>query len=196
VFRSDCQFRDGKKQKSQPAIGLTSDWVQSFKVYCVLQRLRYEKEFVVRITSWLAALLLFAGSISSAQAQCCYIPPPRAPDMLNQPGYYLYNCQGYLYGPYYVVRPPHLPFQGMLPAPANFPAPSCDFCKPSMYGGAAVLQQQQMGPQHPGGVPGLWMHPAVRSPRDFFMYETDPARQQEYRYGVGRGLALPNGGDR
>jgi len=149
----------------------------------------------VRVTSWLAALfLLAAGGVSSAQAQCCYIPAPRAPDMLNQPGYYLYNCQGYLYGPYYVVRPPHLPFQGMLPGPAIFPPPSADFSKPSIYGGAYALQQMA-GQAHPGGVPGLWMHPAVRSPRDFFLIEVDPAKQ-ETRYGSGRGLALPGAGDR
>ncbi|MFQ3591790.1 MAG: hypothetical protein SNJ82_01205 [Gemmataceae bacterium] len=149
----------------------------------------------MRFPLYLAALMIsLAGGIRSAQAQCCYIPAPRAPDLLNQPGYYLYNCQGYLYGPYFVVRPPHLPFQGMLPGPACFPAPSADFSKPSIYGGAYAYQQIA-GPQHPGGVPGLWMHPAVRSPRDFFLFETDPAKR-ELRFAGGGGSALPNAGDR
>jgi hypothetical protein len=117
--------------------------------------------------------------------------------MLNQPGYYLYNCQGYLFGPYHVVRPPHLPFQGMLPAPAMMQAmpgaaaAAANGC-PYPYNG---LPAGGAGAGHPGGVPGLWFHPAVRSPRDFFMIETDPSRQ-DFRYGYGRGLALPGAGDR
>jgi hypothetical protein len=135
----------------------------------------------VRTASWLAVLLV-SGLSGTAQAQCCYIYPPRAPDMLG-PGYYLYNCQGYLYGPYHIVRPPFEPFQGMLPGP--------QMCGGNggggMYGGAAAM--------HPGGIPGLWFHPAVRSPRDFFMVETDPSRS-DYRYGIGRGVGVGGVDDR
>ena len=141
-------------------------------------------------TAFSLAVLLASGLAGTAQAQCYYIAPPRAPDMQNQPGYYLYNCQGYLYGPYYCVRPPFQPFQGMLPGPQQMPGR--DFSQPAMYGGAMANSNANAN-GGPGGVPGLWMHPAVRSPRDFYMVDTDPARA-DYRFGVGRGLDAGNGG--
>lgn len=130
----------------------------------------------MRTTLWLC-LLFICALTSRADAQCYYYPPPYAPDMRG-PGFYLYNCQGYLYGPYHIVRPPFEPFQGMLPGPSMVGA--------GHQGPAAYNAMPMM---HPGGVPGFWYHPAVRSPRDFFMVETDPSRM-DYRYGVGRGLGF------
>jgi hypothetical protein len=93
---------------------------------------------------------------SSASAQCCIIPPPRAPDMCG-PGSYAPNPFGGVYGPNYYVRPPYPPFQGMILGPG--------------------------GPGNGNGPGGFGTHPFARSPRDFFMIETDPL-QSPYSYGL------------
>jgi hypothetical protein len=143
--------------------------------------------------SWLASLAVAVILAAQANAQCYTWPIPRAPDMCG-PGYYYWNCQGYLYGPYHNVYPPFPPHNGFIPGPSaqggaqgqagnqHFAAAMQAYQKRGMMPGYSVLQQQQMPPQQPGGYPGFWSHPAVRSPRDFFMYGEDPA-SSPYRYG-------------
>jgi hypothetical protein len=97
--------------------------------------------------SWLGALLGLALLSSAAQAQCCYVWPPSAPDMCG-PGFYSANCYGLVYGPGYSVQPPFPPFQGMV-----------------------------FGPKAPGGgggMPTFPSHPFARSPRDYFMIDFEP----------------------
>jgi hypothetical protein len=96
---------------------------------------------------WLAAVLLAVLAGSTAKAQ--YFGPcvPRAPDACG-PGYYAPNIYGAYYGPNYNLRPPYLPFNGMVFGPCQ--------CPP----GAG---QGQLGS------PGFPTHPYARSPRDFFM---------------------------
>jgi hypothetical protein len=164
--------------------------------------------------SWLASLLVAVGVAAGlAEAQCYYLPVPQAPDMCN-PGYYRYNCQGNLYGPYHNVYPQFGPWQGMVPGPSvpwireqmyrqagyNPPPqpqpPGPDIARQAyapygMQPGYAAMQ----GPGHPGGYPGLWTNPFVRSPRDFFMYGDDPA-DSPYRYGAAGTAAPPSVTDR
>jgi hypothetical protein len=68
----------------------------------------------------IACGVLLAGlfAASPAKAQCCFIPPPTAPDACG-PGYYCQNYCGQWYGPNYNVYPPFQPFNGMVFAPAN-----------------------------------------------------------------------------
>ena len=128
---------------------------------------------------WLASLLAVLGLAALASAQCCAtLPIPKAPDMRG-PGYYYWNCQGQLYGPVHYVRPPFEPFQGMIPGPN---AAKC-YADYGMQPGYAAGQQQG-GNGNGAGYPGLWFHPNVRSPRDFFMMGNDPAASP-YRYGGG-----------
>jgi hypothetical protein len=111
--------------------------------------------------SLLVVMIGLALSASQASAQCCYIAPPRAPDMLG-PGTYCTNPYGVTYGPNYNVLPPYPPFQGMLLGPQQGPSP-------------ADLQMLNGFPRH------LY----ARSPRDFFMVETDPrAITNPYNYGL------------
>lgn len=80
----------------------------------------------------------------------CLIYPP-APDMRG-PGFYVAENCGAPHGPCYYVRPPHLPFQGMVgPVPA----------------GQACFQMQQFN----GQGQGIPFHRFVRSPRDFYMQD-------------------------
>lgn len=174
----------------------------------------------MRVSPSLALLLLGLGLAPQASAQCCYLPVPRAPDMLN-PGYYVYNCQGYLYGPYHNVYPPFPPFQGMLPGPKGPPGgmgqggmgqggmgyggmghggmgnggppPG------SLYGRGGQMPQvvgapgcgpDGCGPNGPGPHPGFWFHPAVRSPRDFYLDYPDPALAA-YRGSIPGGSPVP-----
>jgi hypothetical protein len=107
------------------------------------------------IVSGLSVLVLSGLLASSAQAQCCYIYPPPAPDMCG-PGYYAVNCGGQVYGPNYNVYPPFCPFQGMVPAPQP--------------------------PGGGGGMAAFPTHPFARSPRDYFMIDFD-ADTNPYRLG-------------
>jgi hypothetical protein len=124
------------------------------------------------------------------------------------PGYYAYNAQGNLYGPYHNVYPPFDPWQGMLlgpqfkwaqnpvtrqyvPQPVPGPAANIPAQVYAPYGMApGYMAYQQPGPGHPGGYPGLWNNPFVRSPRDFFMYGDDPA-DSPYRYGGASSTEAP-----
>jgi hypothetical protein len=95
----------------------------------------------------LAALLALTLAPSLARAQCCWTPPPQAPDFRG-PGYYYSNCYT-AYGPMYYVRPPFPPYGGVIPGPCP--------------------QNNGMGgPLGAGVVP---THPWARSPRDFFMID-------------------------
>jgi hypothetical protein len=122
--------------------------------------------------SILKALGVLIGTIClalSAQAQCCYMAPPQAPDM-RYGGYYAPNCYGQVYGPNFNVYPPFAPFQGMIPAPKP----------PAGYGAG--------GPGYGGGGNGGYggagfpVHPFARSPRDYFMIDFD-GRSNPYRIG-------------
>jgi len=135
----------------------------------------------------LAAVAFLAGS---ASAQCWTYPIPQAPDMRG-PGYYMWNCQGQLYGPYHNVTPWFGPHQGFIPGPQAAQGQASamqSYQKHGMMPGYVALQrqqqqyQQQQQQQNPGGYPGMWFHPNVRSPRDFFMYGEDPAASP-YRFG-------------
>ena len=98
----------------------------------------------------LTALLLSAALSTSAQAQCCYIPPPKAPDMCQPPQYYPGTCNdGGVYGWY--VYPSFAPFNGMLPPP------------PWAQGGGGG-----------GAGAGFITHRFARSPRDYFMIDFGP----------------------
>jgi hypothetical protein len=106
----------------------------------------------------LVAVTGLAVAAAQAPAQCCYIAPPQAPDMRN-PGVYYSNPYGVVYGPNYYVQPCFPPFQGMLLGPPN---------------GANGSLMTLMG--------AFPRHLYARSPRDFFMYDTDP-RVSPYNYG-------------
>lgn len=133
----------------------------------------------------LSAVFVLGLAASQASAQCYYIAPPQAPDMRN-PGYYYQNCYGVIYGPNYFVRPPFPPYQGVIPGPP--PGKHGH----GGHGGGHGLAQYANDPaafqkamdkyyvtQSFGGFPRM---PYVRSPRDFFMYDTDPSRSP-YNYG-------------
>ena len=98
-------------------------------------------------------VLHLAGAGASAQV---YLAPPRAPDMLN-PGYYYWTQSGMLYGPNYYVRPCFPPFQGAVMGPTTPKQGGGPCCWPGPAGGAAFPA-----------------HLYSRSPRDFFMADTDP----------------------
>jgi hypothetical protein len=68
----------------------------------------------------IAAAVLFLGlcTASTAKAQCCYIPPPPAPDACG-PGFYSQNIYGGWNGPGYYVYPSFPPFNGMVFAPPD-----------------------------------------------------------------------------
>ena len=118
--------------------------------------------------SLIVVVLHFTGSGVSAQpynagigmaAPQQYLAPPRAPDMLN-PGYYYNTQNGMIYGPNYNVYPCFSPFQGAVLGP-TMPLP------------------QQAGNMTSGcwpnrGAANFPSHLFIRSPRDFFMVETDP----------------------
>jgi hypothetical protein len=94
----------------------------------------------------LGALLALTLLAPLAQAQCCYLPPPQAPDACG-PGYYCNNLCGLTYGPNHCVYPPFPPFNGMVFGPAGKGG-----CGPGAF----------VSPYFP-------THPYARSPRDYFM---------------------------
>src|SRR5689334_6737792 len=95
----------------------------------------------------IAVLLTTLFAASPAKAQCCFIPPPQAPDACG-PGYYTQNYYGGWYGPGYALYPPFPPFNGMVPGPTG------------AGGGGGGMMGQARFPSHP----------FARGPRDFFMY--------------------------
>jgi hypothetical protein len=116
----------------------------------------------------LAAILMTGLTTASASAQVPYYGPPQAPDMCG-PGFWAMNNCGAWYGPNYCVRPPYLPFNGMVAVPPGKAAAGMP------YNGPAGLQPygQQAPPMGYAGVAGPVAFPsqrAIRSPRDFFMY--------------------------
>jgi hypothetical protein len=129
----------------------------------------------VRSFSWLVAVAGLALSASQASAQCYYIAPPRAPDMRN-PGFYYSNPYGVIYGPNYYVQPPFPPYQGAIPAgPSN----RNQAASLAQYADNPAAFQQATGG---GGFGGFPRHLYARSPRDYFMANTDPATSP-YNYG-------------
>jgi hypothetical protein len=116
------------------------------------------------------AVFVSALAATGASAQP-YIAPPRAPDMLN-PGYYYRTQSGMIYGPNYYVRPCFPPFQGAvlgptIPNPAGGPGGpgGPDGCGPRCW---------PNGPAGNAGGAAFPGHLFSRSPRDFFMADTDP----------------------
>jgi hypothetical protein len=133
------------------------------------------------LTLSLTVLVLhLAGSGVSAQPT---IAPPRAPDMLN-PGYYYRTQTGMVYGPNYNVRPCYPPFQGAVLGPTT-PVP---YQMGNIPPGGCGPGGWPYGPSGPpagnpnGGTAAFPSHLFSRSPRDFFMIETDP-RASPYNYG-------------
>jgi hypothetical protein len=120
----------------------------------------------VNKTFWLTALAGLALSAGSAQAQCYYPAIPQAPDACG-PGYYVVNQCGAVYGPNYMIRPPYLPFQGMV-FPPKLPVPGFPGCAPGMGCPPGCAPGVGMGMGQ--GAAGFGTHPFTRSPRDWFMY--------------------------
>ena len=139
----------------------------------------------MRSFSWLVAVAGLALSASQASAQCYYIAPPRAPDMRN-PGFYYTNPYGVIYGPNYYVQPPFPPYQGAILAgpPAGRCSPGQCATNPAanQNGLQAYSQGQGQGQAQGQGFGGFPRHLFARSPRDFFMANTDPATSP-YNYG-------------
>ncbi|MFO0879282.1 MAG: hypothetical protein U0840_18205 [Gemmataceae bacterium] len=137
-------------------------------------------------TSMVAAVVGLPLLAGLASAQCCgYYTPPRAPDFQNTPGYYYNTYYGMTYGPNYCVYPKFPPFQGMLPGPSINLA---IFAQMYSKQGGCMPNGQYCGPngENLGGPPAQAAFPHhmyVRSPRDFFMYDTDP-RSSPYSYGM------------
>jgi hypothetical protein len=115
----------------------------------------------VRSFSLLVAVAGLALSASQASAQCYYIAPPCAPDM-RYPGFYYMNCYGVIYGPNWCVRPPFPPYQGALLGPSGYAA-----------------EEAKLN--------GFPRHLFARSPRDFFMVDTEPPASP-YHYGNAAGI--------
>ncbi len=157
------------------------------------------------LLSLLAAVMGLALAATQASAQCCYIVPPLAPDMRG-PGWYGVNYCGCPYGPNYCVRPPFPPFQGMLLAPPQ-KGPGAPPSTPGAPGAQAPIGRHLPGPAdvyvrqaqaayaaqaaQAAGMPYFPRHLFARSPRDFFMVDTDP-RTSPYSYGYAS-PALPAG---
>src|SRR5262245_50911525 len=103
---------------------------------------------------WLGALVAATLLAPAARAQCCYYPPPQAPDACG-PGLSYTDNRGCTYCGIHCVYPPFPPFNGMV-------------CGPNNQGGAGGPG----GPGGPGGMggsPAFPSHPFARGPRDYFM---------------------------
>ena len=127
--------------------------------------------------AWFGTLLGMLGLTSLCDA--CYpgyacspvfhTPLRQAPSPCNMCGFYVACPDGAYIGPNYWLRPPGLPFNGMLPGPTGqtieggrpMPMPMPGMAMPQ-YG-----FQQPPGGQRPTAFPS---HPYARSPRDFFMW--------------------------
>ncbi len=121
----------------------------------------------LKLSAALFSLHLLAG-MASAQ-WCGYYQPPRAPDFQNTPPFWYKTAYGMVYGPNYYVYPKFQPFQGMLPGPNGLP------CNPyGMYGGYCAAMP---------GIAAFPNHLYARSPRDYFMVDTDP-RTSPFTYGL------------
>jgi hypothetical protein len=104
-------------------------------------------------------LLTLVGS-ASAGGNPWFRPIPQAPDVCNTPGSYCTHPCGMWYGPNKYLRPCGLPFNGLLPAPAQ--------CVPGFPSAMPAA-----GPGGPLNSPVFPTHPYVRSPRDYFMVGCD-----------------------
>jgi hypothetical protein len=137
----------------------------------------------------LASLFGLGLVATSASAQCCYLMPPRAPDMCG-PGFYCTNWCGAVFGPNYCVRPCFPPFQGMMFGPPNKGGPGAAAMGAYSPGGGPGGPMMYGGP--PGSL-GFPMHLYARSPRDYFMVDVDPANSP-YTYGAASPLYGASGG--
>ena len=113
--------------------------------------------------SLVVLVLHLAGAGASAQV---YLAPPRAPDMMN-PGYYYWTQSGMVYGPNYYVRPCFAPFQGAVMGPKATR-------QSRSQGGGGGEDGPACWPNGPAGGAAFPSHLYSRSPRDFFMADTDP----------------------
>jgi hypothetical protein len=110
------------------------------------------------------------------------------------------NPYGVIYGPNHCVRPCFPPYQGVIPGP-KWQDLGQYATNPAAYQGAMQQYQQaggfggkgDGGPGGPGGpgFGGFTRHLWARSPRDFFMYDTDPAASP-YNYGYAGSTAPYN----
>lgn len=126
-----------------------------------------------RIFRWGAgplALLLAAPTCFAQQwvTPVFRTPYPIAPSAYG-PGFYSqpYPPCGMVYGPNYYLRPPFMPFNGILPGPQGQAIMSC------WNGQLPRPPQGPQGPQGPqAGTPNMPFphHPFARGPRDFFMW--------------------------
>jgi hypothetical protein len=104
------------------------------------------------ITSGLMTLFVVGLLPCLSPANPCFPGVPRAPDAIG-PGYYACNEYGAVYGPNYVVVPPVLPFNGLLPIPQFFG-------KDKLPGGVARPDL----PPGPFSVPGTAIYYKPRAP--------------------------------
>lgn len=131
----------------------------------------------------LSLLVAVTGVIlcaSHASAQCYYIAPPHAPDMRN-PGFYYSNCYGVIYGPNYYVRPNFPPYQGVIPGPPRGKQPH-QFAQYTQNPQAFTAAMEEYYKKAKGSFGGFPRHLYARSPRDYFMVDTDP-QPSPYNYG-------------
>lgn len=94
--------------------------------------------------------LALTASPAAAQYPAPY-PPPGGPFCVPgacNPGFYAQNQCGAWFGPNYCLRPPFLPFNGVLP----------------------LLQPYPCAHKPAAAAPPAFCGPMARSPRDFFMY--------------------------
>lgn len=134
---------------------------------------------------FLSASIFPMGTASAqwfSQGMYCpgYLCPPRAPDFYNTPPFAYTNCYGVTYAPNWNVYPSFPPFNGMLPAPNMMLVQQ--MMQTGMTPGGMMLQQQQQQQGQPG-IAGFPSHVYARSPRDYFMVDTDP-RATPYYYGL------------
>ncbi|MFO0968943.1 MAG: hypothetical protein U0793_25605 [Gemmataceae bacterium] len=108
----------------------------------------------------IGALLPLACLVPSASAQGCNpcyvcapalcVPLPVGPSPCNTPGFYIAypdgRCYPTVYGPNYYLRPPGLPFQGILPGD---------------IGKAVTAGRPMSGPGAPPGMPPMMAGPGM-----------------------------------
>jgi len=108
-------------------------------------------------------------AVTPAHAQPCYCPaPPVYWDPAASP-VYVPNDYGQWYGPNVYLHPPFAPFQGMVFPPSRPPNP----CMPGGGNGNGYGNGYGYGGNPYGGQVAFPSHQWARSPRDFFMYESE-----------------------
>jgi hypothetical protein len=105
-------------------------------------------------------------AVSPARAQPCYCPVQPAPWNPYASAFYAPNSYGQWTGPNYYLAPPFAPFQGMVFPPSRP-------CPPGMPGYGGNGYGNGFGGNGFGGQVAFPSHQWARSPRDFFMYESE-----------------------